>query len=340
MTWVTFGGSPGESSGDFIQAIQRVSFQQGHVRDDHWIADYVSTCFNGDALHWYSELDSETQESWRKLRTALLRRFPAITPSPVSPTQPLNTPAPRNRGSHSPRSAIAKSGLIEVVAESTTSLGYLGLDPTTHVGIITGKAQAIVVNLPAQPSSEPFQLSLVREPIYSHDTRCFNNNLPTQPTLPNNAVSSLSNLGLALFSDGRAEPDKIPAPIKIYMQDEYDYEDGPWQREAGIPRPSALCKGHGWVPPEAVPIATWILSLCGDSGFITLVIRFLVRRNILFILGRPASVYRRRSATRTPSQRASAAIWKHDKNSGELRIRWLMDDDSTHSLYLICFVLE
>ncbi|KIO32030.1 hypothetical protein M407DRAFT_19055 [Tulasnella calospora MUT 4182] len=68
ITWIAFSGSPGESSGDFIQAVQRVAFQQGHSRDDRWIADFIATCFNGNALHWYSELDDETQESWKKTK--------------------------------------------------------------------------------------------------------------------------------------------------------------------------------------------------------------------------------------------------------------------------------
>ncbi|KAG8917435.1 hypothetical protein FRC00_013623, partial [Tulasnella sp. 408] len=160
ITWVTFSGSPGESSGDFIQAIQRVAFQQGHSRDDRWIADYIATCFNGNALQWYSELDEETQESWRRLRTALLRRYPPAGPNSALPTEPTRTPAMRGGSSASSRNASTRSGLIEVISERTTSLGYLRLDSESLVKITNARADALVIKLPTQSSSEPIQLSL------------------------------------------------------------------------------------------------------------------------------------------------------------------------------------
>ncbi|KAG9026201.1 hypothetical protein FS837_004691, partial [Tulasnella sp. UAMH 9824] len=129
IKWMSFSGSPGESSGDFIQAIQRVAFQQGHGRDDRWIADYIATCFNGDALHWYSELDDETQDSWKKLRTALLRRYSAASPSSAPPKGPTQAPATRDAPSAPSRGTKKKSGLIEVLGDKTTVKRCLPASP-------------------------------------------------------------------------------------------------------------------------------------------------------------------------------------------------------------------
>ncbi|KAG8952249.1 hypothetical protein FRC04_004956 [Tulasnella sp. 424] len=292
--WVTFGGSPGESSGEFIQAIQRVAFQQGHTRDDRWIADYISTCFNGNALHWYSRLDGETQESWRELRIALLERFPATSPSPVPTTStgPPRTSAPGNSRSPGARNTTVNSGCIEIVGDRTTSLGYLYLDSNIGVGITTNKAGALKVNLPAQPLSEPIQLSLLN--------------------LPSNGNANFPNLGLALLKGANAQPDQIPAEIKIvkeWVDDDLYDEEGGYELELGIPNPSVMCKGRKGVSRgRGIAIATWTLSLCGDS--------------------RPGTLYRRRATTAIPSQRAAAAIWNFERSTNELRIKWLMDDDT------------
>lgn len=47
--------------------------------------------------------------------------------------------------------------------------------------------------------------------------------------------------------------------------------------------------------------------------------------------GRKAPLYRRRADTIVSGARAAAAVWKYDTNIEELRIVWLMDDDSEHS---------
>ncbi|KAG9032277.1 hypothetical protein FS837_002774 [Tulasnella sp. UAMH 9824] len=297
ITWVTFSGSPGESSGDFIQAIQRVAFQQGHSRDDRWIADYIATCFNGGALQWYSELDEETQESWRRLRTALLRRYPPAGPNSAPRTEPTRTPAVRGGSSTSSRNASTRSGLIEVLSERTTSFGYLCLDSESSVGITNTRANAVVVNLPSQLPSEPIQLSL--------------------DGVPGNARTDFRNLGLGLLASRGADPDQIPKEVMIVKQIDEDvyfsgaYEDpAEYEYESGIPKPSALCKGKSTYADGSV-IATWVLVCCGDS--------------------RPSAFYRRRSSTRVPSQRAAAAVWKYE-NSGELRLWWLMDNDRESEL--------
>ncbi|KIO32032.1 hypothetical protein M407DRAFT_216539 [Tulasnella calospora MUT 4182] len=296
ITWIIFSGAPGEFSGDFIQAIQRVAFQQGHARDDRWIADYITTCFNGDALHWYSELPEETQESWRKLRTAILRRYPAASPGPAPSTKPTKTTATRKASSGPSRNTTTKSGLIEVLGDRTASLGYLCLNSESLVGITKTEANAVVINLPSQMPSEPMQLSL--------------------DGITGNERTNFRNLGLSLLvSSLEADPDHIPEQIQITTEWYNGYEDS-YEYETGIPALSALCKGKSGTSINSngsrPPMATWILACCGDS--------------------KPTALYRRRSATKDPSQRAAAAVWKYEKNSGELRIRWLMDNDREHEL--------
>ncbi|KAG9032278.1 hypothetical protein FS837_002775 [Tulasnella sp. UAMH 9824] len=107
---ITFSGSPGESSGDFVQAIQRVGFQQGHARDD--------------------QLDNETQDSWKRLRTALLRRYSAASPSSaLPPKEPTQAPATRDAPSARSRGTKNKSGLIEVFGDKTVVKRYVPASP-------------------------------------------------------------------------------------------------------------------------------------------------------------------------------------------------------------------
>ncbi|KAG9026202.1 hypothetical protein FS837_004692 [Tulasnella sp. UAMH 9824] len=294
IAWITFSGSPGDSSGDFIQAIQRVAFQQGHARDDHWIADYAAACFNGDALHWYSELDDETQESWKKLRTALLKRYPAASPGHASSTKLATIPTTRDPLPGPSLNAMKESGLIQVLRGKSVSLGYLCLDSKSVVGVTKIKADGAVINLPSQMQSEPVQLSLDRT-AGKGDTK-------------------FRNLGLGLLECTgwpKPKPDQIPEEIQITKDYHTDFEI-PMYFETGIPTPSALCKPrdedsiHFYAKRPV--FATWILTCCEDS--------------------KPTALHRRHSATKDPSQKAAAAVWKYEKSSRELRMSWLMDDDT------------
>lgn len=57
---------------------------QNRIKDDEWMAQYASTCFADSSLEWYLALEDETQTSWKKLRLALVQRYP-VQPSKQPP---------------------------------------------------------------------------------------------------------------------------------------------------------------------------------------------------------------------------------------------------------------
>lgn len=83
-----FAGRETEDVTLLLNHVQRAALAQSHQRDDEWCADYASTCLFGEAMRFYAELESETQESWRKLRLALLVGFPqSLAPDPPAAVQ-------------------------------------------------------------------------------------------------------------------------------------------------------------------------------------------------------------------------------------------------------------
>lgn len=175
MTWLTFSGLPEESASDFIQSVLRVAFQQDRVNDDRWLTEYASTCFSNDSLHWYSELDEETRNSWSKLRVALLRQYRLIPTPAASLLAPIpgdssipGTPATAGPVTHfglPPQSAPAiKRGHIEVfLQEHATTLGFIAYDAESATfSIVRAREEAQVVTIPRDPGRVPFHISMVR----------------------------------------------------------------------------------------------------------------------------------------------------------------------------------
>ncbi|KAG8923478.1 hypothetical protein FRC01_012707 [Tulasnella sp. 417] len=73
---LTFSGSSGQEAEAFVQAIQRRAHAAGKLRDNDWVIDFVSVCFEGDALRWFESLDDKTQGDWKLLKAAILRQYP------------------------------------------------------------------------------------------------------------------------------------------------------------------------------------------------------------------------------------------------------------------------
>lgn len=69
----------------FLRRARKVAFEKGKHKDGDWMAGYVSTCFEGEALKWYEGLDEDVQDDWKQLRTALLERFPPVSGHPPQP---------------------------------------------------------------------------------------------------------------------------------------------------------------------------------------------------------------------------------------------------------------
>ncbi|KAG9019189.1 hypothetical protein FRB90_005525 [Tulasnella sp. 427] len=67
-----FQGKDIEECEKFIAAVNRHARDNGKLRDDQWIADFVAVCLSGDALIWWSLLDENVQGSWRLLRKEMI----------------------------------------------------------------------------------------------------------------------------------------------------------------------------------------------------------------------------------------------------------------------------
>ncbi|KAG8967185.1 hypothetical protein FRC05_002260 [Tulasnella sp. 425] len=90
----SFRGEDGKEAEEFIQAVRKAAFDANKDRDNEWMARFASTCMSGKALRWYESLDDDVQESWRRLKKAILVSYPparedSIIPSPsAAPAAP------------------------------------------------------------------------------------------------------------------------------------------------------------------------------------------------------------------------------------------------------------
>ncbi|KAG8951070.1 hypothetical protein FRC00_007448, partial [Tulasnella sp. 408] len=87
--YIPFTGRSAEEAEDFIIAVKRRAHSKGKHKDDAWIADFVSLCFEKKALRWYESLDEETQKDWKLLKRAILEEYkevplpPSVIPAPA-----------------------------------------------------------------------------------------------------------------------------------------------------------------------------------------------------------------------------------------------------------------
>ncbi|KIO32029.1 hypothetical protein M407DRAFT_118691 [Tulasnella calospora MUT 4182] len=242
LTWISFGGAAHESSASFVQSIQRTAFQHNRIRDDRWIAEYASTCFSGDALEWFLELEEETQESWKRLRLAFVRRFPQ-TPK-LAEISTINSPAPEP-GITAPVAIgtsipSTKRGRIEVVGQLAATLGYLAFDPISGISITPSEDQAVTVTLPDPVSPDPCHIQMVGLPW---------------------ASGAFPFLGLVQYKYPDSKDNSIPLKVSIsYSSISKLYY--------GVPLVSPICKS-GVLPGPTCPtrpnLATWTWSNCGRS---------------------------------------------------------------------------
>lgn len=61
---------------DFIRSVRKTALSRGREGDNTWIAHYAVACFAGAALRWLEGLDEDLQTDWRRLRKAMLQRWP------------------------------------------------------------------------------------------------------------------------------------------------------------------------------------------------------------------------------------------------------------------------
>lgn len=73
---IIFYGQDGTECERFIRLVRRKGFQEGKLEDPGWMARYASTCFDGDALRWFVQLDREIQMDWELLSRELVKQYP------------------------------------------------------------------------------------------------------------------------------------------------------------------------------------------------------------------------------------------------------------------------
>lgn len=165
-----FHGIDGVEAEEWVCAVRQKALSLRRQRDNDWIADFASTCFVGDALRWYEDLDESVQKDWRKLRLALLAQWPAPSqrdqaapPNPQTQSAIIPTPAaapPVNTDG-------ARIGRIRIVATdnrtgSTAFTGYISRTINTfgcHVGT-KDLAEALVVRLETNGTLGTSQLKM------------------------------------------------------------------------------------------------------------------------------------------------------------------------------------
>lgn len=92
--FVSFRGQDGNEAEEFIQAVRRAAFNANKDRDDEWMARFASTCMSGKALRWYESLDDDVQDSWKRLRKAILARYPPADEHSIVPSASAAPAAP------------------------------------------------------------------------------------------------------------------------------------------------------------------------------------------------------------------------------------------------------
>ncbi|KIO17216.1 hypothetical protein M407DRAFT_174948 [Tulasnella calospora MUT 4182] len=113
-----FYGGSGEEAENFIRAVCDKAIDKEKQEDNKWIAMYASSCLAGEALRWYTSLDSATQEDWKKLQQAVLVQYPRDTPG----STPLNT-IPTPAAASAPKAS--GRGRIRVSSNSCSTPLYL-----------------------------------------------------------------------------------------------------------------------------------------------------------------------------------------------------------------------
>ncbi|KAG9019213.1 hypothetical protein FRB90_005288 [Tulasnella sp. 427] len=321
----TFSGKPDESLMDFLQAIQKLAFDQDRVSDERWIAGYVGTCLTGDALLWYTTLDDRSRNSWFRLRKALVNRFPPqLGPTPTltsgmipmrhASTGPMLSPSFGGPPIPEERNPNELKGRIEIFApEKNLWLGYMAtlyVNVGTICGVGTDKDTANLVTFVPDQDGKPFQLS-------------HGNMTPADFNYP--------YMGVALDEPGSTQ---VPQP----SIPPFPYLAPPAPQFTGYPPPGSLgcsCRLGCPIPPSTLPpmsspfspavqpvqpqprsegneVPTWSIKPCTES--------------------RKDARCPRASKTNSVWEKAAAAVWTYDPESKEMGIVWLNDDGSEEKL--------
>ncbi|KAG9024155.1 hypothetical protein FS837_005463, partial [Tulasnella sp. UAMH 9824] len=119
-----YGGSSADAENFVFQVHQR-ALNLGKLHDPSWIAAFVSGCFAGSALRWYSLLEPGVRTDWELLRQALFVKYNQNTESalPIPNHGTIPTPAAALAGPDVTKSR--RRGRIRVRRENDTGTYYL-----------------------------------------------------------------------------------------------------------------------------------------------------------------------------------------------------------------------
>ncbi|KAG9041153.1 hypothetical protein FS837_012678 [Tulasnella sp. UAMH 9824] len=255
----------------------------------------------------FSKPGAETMDGWQKqlekLRTNLLRKYPHVAGGGAPPLFSIPQPAiippalrPIGLGASSagPSQPQDLIGRIELLADYTVLRGYVSFDPASGIDITTDKGKALVISLPQTNGKDVLQLDVL--------------------SVPNRAFPYL---GLALLSPQGNDPNVVPKALPGVSSSQ-PYYRGP-TTYYGMPESSSSCKYAAPSDPNGVtvsvskvPFATWRFCASGKSKTPAL----SRRRSLVEAAG-----------TRAAGTRAAAAVWKYNRNTEELTMYWLLDDD-------------
>ncbi|KIO32021.1 hypothetical protein M407DRAFT_19047 [Tulasnella calospora MUT 4182] len=295
IPWLTFSGSPHESVSTFIQSVQRVAVQLSYMYEDGWIAHYAAGCFSADSLLWYSDLDEETCNSWRKLRKALLQQYhhkdvknqrfstrsiARSLDSPGTPGPLAAAPALQESPPSSTKSSSERRGRIEVFLYNyPVTVGFLAYDRESSMfSIVQDTNQALVISFPKHTEETPFNIRMeglpedTRYPYLGLVVRIAGAKIPV--TAPPVLLTSMNYLGCK----------SLPSSHNFYR---HDMNEGQYK-----------------------PNVTWIFRS-------------------------PTSRYRRIARTVAQHERASSAVWQYHEKTNQLSMTWMMDDDAEMGLEAI-----
>ncbi|KAG9036636.1 hypothetical protein FS837_001639 [Tulasnella sp. UAMH 9824] len=119
----------GVSSADaehFVFQIYQRALNLGKLQDPSWIAAFVSGCFAGSALRWYSLLEPGVQTDWELLRQALFVKYDQNTESALPTPNLLSTiPTPASALAGPDVTKSRRRGRIRVRREKDTGSYYL-----------------------------------------------------------------------------------------------------------------------------------------------------------------------------------------------------------------------
>ncbi|KIO19069.1 hypothetical protein M407DRAFT_31282 [Tulasnella calospora MUT 4182] len=200
-----FYGGSGEEAEKFILAVLEKAIEEGKGKDNEWIVTYIEPCFAGEALRWYTCLDSDTQENWKKLRQALLIQYPrggiggpAVNLVPSAPTAASFVPAPK----------ATLRGRIKISNSSSSTIHYLSKSLPSGKRVVSTSSIADALELEWSISSDGLQtLSIPGSQIPGY------NLLGVKWRLDD--TSQQNKFGFALLTRRQIQPPYLPF-LEIY----------------------------------------------------------------------------------------------------------------------------